>query len=224
MRPSAQWIGSVFILLLYYATSHLCAGEPAKDEANTPVLAQYLFDRKATDWVEGTVRSIGETKFTVNKTQSFFAARYAKMLHEINEKTVNFPPSEAARKASEIRARWYQEVARLKEDPMLDKELMFLLPQQLGGLQVLDESGLYWRERISTSGDSRLTAAAYGKALTWDDIKAGDRVVVGYQTNTDNRNALVIIRVSAIANMDFDPGRGKDPKPGSTRADTTKPP
>lgn len=189
------------IIALLAATAALTAGEPVvpevrPDEKKPPVVAQYLFDRKVTNWVEGTVASIGDAQFTVNKTQNFFAAKYAKMLQEINEKTTNFTPAESARMASEIRARWQKDLQAVEDEKMLDQELAFLLPQQSGGLHVLDESRLYTRKQLASSEN---VADSYGKLGNWGDVKVGDRVVVGFQAQGENRNALVVIRVSTVA-------------------------
>lgn len=199
MATRIWFFGTVYFLALAF---RVFAGEGAGNEVDTkpPVIAQYLFDRKVTNWVEGTVATIGDKQFTLKNTQSFFAAKYAKMLNDINEKTTNFAPAEAARKASEIRKKWRADMSALEPDPVSDKEMNFLLPQQSGGLHVIDESGLYTRDAVSTSGDSRQTSIdSYGKVSQWDDIKAGDRIVVGYHESTENRNALVIIRVTSVA-------------------------
>lgn len=192
------------VVALLASTAALTAAEPEvkPDEKKAPVVAQYLFDRKVTNWVEGTVSAIGDAQFSVNKTQSFFAAKYAKMLHEINEKTTNFAPNESARMASEIRARWRKELEAVEDEKMLEQEMAFLLPQQSGGLHVLDESRLYTRKAVASSND---VADSYGKLGNWGDVKVGDRVVVGYQSQGSNNNALVVIRVSTVA-LGRDPG------------------
>jgi hypothetical protein len=203
MATRIWFFGTVCFMVLVSMRVSAEEGKGKDIDQKAPVIAQYLFDRKVTNWVEGTITSIGDKQFAMNKTQSFFAAKYAKMLNDINEKTTNFAPAEAARKAAEIRARWRTDIAAM-DDPISEKEMAFLLPQQSGGLHVIDESGLYTREAVSTSGDSRQTSTdAYGKVSKWEDVKVGDRIVVGYQESTENRNALVVIRVTSVAmNMD----------------------
>lgn len=203
------------LLLLLAVFVLFCAGvlaaEPVVpevkiDEKKPPVIAQYLFDRKVTNWVEGTVTGIGDAQFTVNKTQSFFAIKYAKMLSEINEKTTNFSPVESARMASEIRARWRQELKDVQSEKVLEQEMTFLLPSQSGGLHVLDESRLYTRQQLADANvSSENVADSYGKLGNWGDVKVGDRLVVGFQSQSESKNALVAIRVTAIA-IAFEPG------------------
>ncbi len=206
-----KWTVAFVIALIATTAAALTAGEPVvpevkPDDKKPPVVAQYLFDRKVTHWVEGTVASIGDAQFAVNKTQSFFAAKYAKMLQEINEKTTNFSPAESARMASEIRTRWRQELQTVENEKSLDQEIVFLLPQQSGGLHVLDESRLYTRKQLADAGvASENVADSYGKLGNWGDVKVGDRIVVGFQSQGENRNALVVIRVSAVA-LARDPG------------------
>jgi len=205
MKSSLPVLAALFIL----CSAGVGAGEPVVpevklDEKKPPVIAQYLFDRKITNWIEGTVASIGDAQFTVNKTQGFFAAKYAKMLNEINEKTTNFSPAESARMASEIRARWRQELQAVEDEKSLDQDVAFLLPQQSGGLHVLDESRLYTRKQLVDAEVSKDVADSYGKLGNWGDVKVGDRIVIGFQAQGDNRNALVVIRVSTVA-------LGKDP-------------
>lgn len=202
-----KWTLALLIALIASTAAALSAGEEVEpqvkpDEKKAPVVAQYLFDRKVTNWIEGTVGSIGDAQFTVNKTQTFFAAKYAKMLQEINEKTTNFAPNESARMASEIRARWRKELEAVEDEKMIEQEMTFLLPQQSGGLHVLDESRLYTRKAVASSND---VADSYGKLGNWGDVKVGDRVVVGYQAQGSNNNALVVIRVSTVA-LGRDPG------------------
>lgn len=203
MKSTLSALAALFVLSSI--AGETVVPEVKLDEKKPPVIAQYLFDRKITNWIEGTVVSIGDAQFTVNKTQSFFAAKYAKMLNEINEKTTNFSPAESARMASEIRARWRQELEAVEDEKALDPDIAFLLPQQSGGLHVLDESRLYTRKHLADAGGSKDVADSYGKLGNWGDVKVGDRIVIGFQAQGDNRNALVVIRISTVA-LGKDPG------------------
>ena len=158
---------------------------------------------KVNAWVDGTVVSVNtETgKFSVLGAKRPYASAYAKMLIEIESKTVNLDRAAREPKATEIRNAWRDKLAAAqKESWDKNSDFTFSLPAKDARLTVYDESNFYGRElhapEATTAAANKLRDRDAVGRMALGDLQVGAHVIVGYETGIITNHAYAIIKAN----------------------------
>jgi len=181
-------------LVLGFAT---LAAHAATQESN---FAQRHFNPKVSAWAEGTLMSVDadSSKFSIRGAKSPFETAYAKMLQEINEKTVKMGPEEKVKATADIRTSWNDKLTKARaEKPSADSDFSFRLPGKDNTLHFYDETSVKRGEHREIVGtDAKLSEKEQNAMMALKGMKVGDHVVVGFDDGVVFNDAFIVIKTS----------------------------
>jgi len=168
---------------------------------NESTLASRHFNPKVSAWAEGTLMSVNadSSKFMIKGAKMPFESAYAKMLQEINEKTVTMGPEEKAKATADIRSKWNDKLSKASsETPAKATDLSFRLPTKENTLHYYDEtSRVNTGERRDLVGaDAKLTDAQQAAMIALKNLKVGDHVTVGFDDGVVFNDAYILIKTN----------------------------
>ena len=161
------------------------------------------FDPKINNWAEGTLMSVDVdgSKFSIRGTKRPYASAYAKMMTEINQKTMKLSAEDSAKKIDEIRAAWQPELEKARTvDAGTESTFTFHLPGKDGTFKYYDESahyGIAINDGRAIAASVKLTDAEQLAMKALKDLKVGEFFVVGYDGGLISNDAYVLIKARA---------------------------
>jgi len=165
------------------------------------MFAQRHFNPKVSAWAEGTLMSVDAdtSKFSIKGGKMPFESAYAKMMQEINEKTVKMGPEEKAKETADIRAKWNAKLSREANDKIAkDSDISFRLPGKENTLHFYDETSrvIKGERRDLVGTDAPLTEKEQNAVIALKGLKVGDHVVVGFDDGVVFNDAFIVVKTS----------------------------
>ncbi len=217
-------LSAVVVGLAILATGALAAGDAVMTEAKPGEMFQFdpRIDTWVEGAII-TLDADG-SKFAVRGVKLPYATAYAEMMKDQNEKLKNVEPADRQAKIDEVNRAWADRLAaaRTEKLPAKESDFTFSLPREIN-VRILPESAVRNAEFLRVDkgvastqkpGAEAAEPVAYDKkaeadskgtdvkgaekevraALTFKDLKIGDRVLLGYDAGMVTNEAYVVIK------------------------------